>query len=63
MNEGDREGRAYIIVSCDNEETLCFWYSNNCGDEAEIGDYVRIESAVAERRNIIIATSIQVVKN
>ena len=57
VNEGDRQGRAYIIISTDNED-ICFWLAKDCETNAQIGDKVIIESAIEEQTNLLIATSI-----
>ena len=59
VNEGDREGRSYIIITADNEE-ICFWLTEECETNAQIGDTVTIESAIEEGTNLLVATSVVV---
>lgn len=59
VNEGDRQGRAYITISAD-EGNVCFWLANGCESNAEIGDKVIIESAIEEQTDLLVATSITV---
>ena len=57
VNEGDRQGRAYMIIST-GEEDICFWLTTDCESNAKIGDKVRIESAIEEQTNLRVATSV-----
>jgi hypothetical protein len=59
VNEGDRQGRAYISISTDNEDIL-FWLAKDCETNAQIGDKVIVESAIEEQTNLLVATSITV---
>jgi hypothetical protein len=59
VNEGDRQGRSYIIISTGDEE-ICFWLTKDCETNAKIGDEVIIESAIEEQTDLLIATSITV---
>ena len=59
VKEGDRTGRAYIILET-GEEALCFWLAEGCETDAGIGDRVIIESAIEEQTNLLVATSITV---
>lgn len=59
VNEGDRQGRAYIIISTDNEDVQ-FWLTKDCETDAEIGDKVIVESAIEEQTNLLVATNITV---
>ena len=59
VHEGDRQGRAYISIVTD-QETLQFWLTKDCETDAQIGDKVIIESAIEERTNLLVATSIVV---
>ena len=59
VHEGDRQGRAYIIISTDNED-ICFWLTKKCKTTAKIGDHVMIESAIEAHSNLLVATSITV---
>ena len=59
VNEGDRQGRAYISISTDNEDIL-FWLTKDCETNAKIGDKVIVESAIEEQTNLLVATSITV---
>ena len=60
VNERDRHGRAYIIISTDDED-ICFWLTKDCKTDAKIGDKVIVESAIEEETNLLVATSIVVV--
>ena len=59
VNEGDRRGRPYIIISTGNED-ICFWFAKNFETNAKVGDKVIIESAIEEQTNLLVATSITV---
>ena len=59
VNEGDRQGRAYISITTDNGDIL-FWLTKDCETDAEIGDKVIVESAIEEQTNLLVATSITV---
>ena len=59
VNEGDRQGRSYIIISTGDED-ICFWLTKDCETNAKIGDEVIIESAIEEQTDLLIATSITV---
>ena len=59
VNEGDRQGRAYITISTANGE-ICFWLTQNCENNAKVGDKVIIESAIEEQTDLLVATSITV---
>ena len=59
VNEGDRQGRAYISITTDNEN-IQFWLTKDCETNAQIGDKVIIESAIEEQTNLLVATSITV---
>ena len=59
VNEGDRQGRAYISITTDNED-IQFWLTKDCETNAQIGDKVIIESAIEEQTNLLVATSIAV---
>ena len=59
VNEGDRQGRAYISITTDNED-IQFWLTKDCETNAQIGDKVIIESAIEEQTNFLVATSITV---
>ena len=59
VNEGDRHGRAYIIISTGDED-ICFWFAKDCETNAKVGDKVIIESAIEEQTNLLVATSITV---
>lgn len=58
VNEGDREGRAYMIVATGEEEELCFWLEKNYRHDAEIGDFVIVDSAIEFGTNLLVATEI-----
>ena len=62
VNEGDKQGRAYIIITTDSED-ICFWLTEDCETNAQIGDKVIIESAIEEKSNLLVATSITVETN
>ena len=59
VNEGDRQGRAYITISTDNED-IRFWLTKDCETNAKVGDKVIIESAIEEQTNLLVATKITV---
>ena len=59
VNEGDRHGRPYIIISTGNED-ICFWFAKDFETNAKVGDKVIIESAIEEQTNLLVATSITV---
>ena len=59
VNEGDRQGRAYISITTDNED-IQFWLTKDYETNAQIGDKVIIESAIEEQTNLLVATSITV---
>lgn len=59
VNEGDRQGRAYISITTDNED-IQFWLTKDCETNAKIGDKVTVESAIEEQTNLLVATSITV---
>ena len=59
VNEGDRQGRAYISITTDNED-IQFWLAKDCETNAKIGDKVIIESAIEEQTNLLVATSVTV---
>ena len=59
VNEGDRQGRAYISITTDNGDVQ-FWLTKDCETDAKIGDKVIIESAIEEQTNLLVATSITV---
>ena len=59
VNEGDRQGRAYISITTDNED-IQFWLTKDCETNAQIGDKVIIERAIEEQTNLLVATSITV---
>jgi len=60
VNEGDREGRPYIIISTDDNAELCFWFVKDCESNAKIGDVVTIESAIEEQTDLLVAISVTV---
>ena len=45
VNEGNRQSRAYITISTD-EEDICLWLTKDCETNAKIGDKVIVESAI-----------------
>ena len=59
VNEGDRQGRAYISITTDNGDIL-FWLTRDCETNAQIGDKVIVESAIEEQTSLLVATSITV---
>lgn len=60
VNEGDRTGRPYIIISTADGAETCFWMKTNYRCEAQIGDTVTIESAEEEGSNLLVATKVTV---
>ena len=59
VNEGDRQGRAYISITTDKGDVL-FWLTKGCETNAQIGDKVIIESAIEEQTSLLVATNITV---
>ena len=59
VNEGDRQGRAYISITTDNGDVQC-WFTEDCETNARIGDRVIVESAVEEHTNLLVAISVTV---
>ena len=59
VNEGDRQGRAYISITANTGDIL-FWLTKDCETDAQIGDKVLVESAIEDRTNLLVATSITV---
>ena len=59
VNEGDRQGCAYISITTDNGN-IQFWLTKDCETDAKIGDKVIVESAIEEQTNLLVATSITV---
>ena len=59
VNEGDRQGRAYISITTDTGD-IQFWLIKDCETNAKIGDKVTVESAIEEQTNLLVATSITV---
>ena len=60
VTEGDRQGRAYIIISTGTED-ICFWFAKAYETDAKIGDTVIIESAIENQTNLLIATKITII--
>lgn len=60
VNEGDRTGRPYIIISTADGTETCFWMKTNYRCDAQIGDTVTIESAKEEESNLLVATKVTV---
>ena len=60
VNEGDREGRPYIIISTEDNTEICFWFVKHCESNAKIGDVVTIESAIEEQTDLLVAISVTV---
>ena len=60
VKEGDRKGRAYIIIVTGAQEEICFWLGKNCENPAGIGDAVCIESAREENTGLLTAVRITV---
>lgn len=58
VNEGDREGQAYVIISTGEKDERCFWLPNNYRHDAKIGDFVIIDSAIESGTNLLVATEI-----
>lgn len=59
VNEGDRQGRAYISITTDSGD-IQFWLTEDCETDAQIGDNVIVESAIEEQANLLVATRITV---
>lgn len=58
--EGDRCGRAYLILVSDDNTATCFWLRKGFAHSAKIGDRVIVESAVETWTNLLTATSVTV---
>lgn len=61
VNEGDREGRPYIIIETMEDTEICFWMDISTYS-AGIGSTVTIESAMEEGTNLLVATKVTVEK-
>lgn len=59
VNEGDREGRPYIIIETMEDTEICFWMDISTYS-AGIGSTVTIESAIEEGSNLLVATKVTV---
>lgn len=59
VKEDDRQGRAYITISTDNED-VCLWLAKGCETNAGIGDEVMIESAIEKQTGLLVAIRITV---
>lgn len=60
VNEGDREGRPYIIIATADEEVICFWLEDFYTYSAGVGSTVTIESTIEEGTNLLVARKITV---
>ena len=60
VREGDRKGRAYLSLSCDDGSNVLFWLADRCEGSVKIGDSVTVESAVEKRTDLLVATKITV---
>ena len=59
IREGSRESRPYIVISTEGEDVLV-WEGKVCELAAGLGDKVVVESAVEEKSNLRVATSVAV---
>ena len=62
VNEGDREGRSYITLHCDDGEELLFWMAENYEkpDVDLIGQYVIVRGRIESGTGLLVATNISI---
>ena len=60
VNEGDREGRSYITLACDDGEDRLFWMAKNYEkpDVDLIGQYVIVRGKIESGTGLLVATNI-----
>lgn len=62
VNEGDREGRSYITLACDDGEERLFWMAKNYEkpDMDLIGQYVIVRGKIESGTGLLVATNISI---
>ena len=62
VNEGDREGRSYITLACDDGEKRLFWMAKNYEkpDMDLIGQYVIVRGKIESGTGLLVATNISI---
>lgn len=62
VNEGDREGRSYITLACDDGEDRLFWMAKNYEkpDVDLIGQYVIVRGKIESGTGLLIASNISI---
>lgn len=62
VNEGDREGRSYISLACDDGEDRLFWMAKNYEkpDMDLIGQYVIVRGKIESGTGLLVATNISI---
>jgi beta-lactamase regulating signal transducer with metallopeptidase domain len=62
VNEGDREGRSYITLACDDGEDRLFWMAKNYEkpDVDLIGQYVIVRGKIESGTGLLVATNISI---
>lgn len=62
VNEGDREGRSYITLVCDDGEERLFWMAKNYEkpDVDLIGQYVIVRGKIEFGTGLLVATNISI---
>ena len=62
VNEGDREGRSYITLVCDDGKERQFWMAKNYEkpDVPLIGEYVMIRGKIESGTGLLVATNISI---
>ena len=62
VNEGDREGRSYITLACDDGEDRLFWMAKNYEkpDVDLIGQYVIVRGKIESGTGLLIATNVSI---
>ena len=62
VNEGDRKGRSYITLACDDGEDRLFWMAKNYEkpDVDLIGQYVIVRGKIESGTGLLIATNVSI---
>ncbi len=61
VEEGDRTGRSYITMECDDGETRLFWLAKGCEKpENVLGQYVVVRSVTEHGTGLTVTSSIQI---
>ena len=62
VNEGDREGRSYITLACDDGEERLFWMAedNVKPDHNLLGQYVIVRGKIEAGTGLLVATNISI---